>query len=280
MGDAASTSERLLGLLAADAERAWDLFLREYVSLVLQVIRLFERDADRADDCFLFVCEQLRRDDLGRLRRFAADGPASFETWLRAVVRNLCLDWRRHRDHRYRLPRSIARLPELEREAFRCVHQRGLSEAETFHTLVASFPTLTRSQLADALTCVERGLDGRRNWLLLTRRPRLESFVRRCRESGSMVIDDEPPDTRVDLERSAEEHETLAELAAALDELAPADRLLVRMRFAHGLALEEIARLTGRGNAVAVQRALARTVAALRERMTARGAGEVSVKGE
>ena len=106
-----SISAWLPALLSQEHERAWDGFLKEYAALILQVVYLFERDQDRIDDCFVFVCEQLKRDDLKRIRRFDTDGSASFSTWLRAVVRNLCLDWRRKRFGRPRLYRSIARLP-------------------------------------------------------------------------------------------------------------------------------------------------------------------------
>ena len=144
-------SQILPALLARDGEEAWDDFLVEFAPLILQVVHLFERDQDRVDDCFVFVCEQLKRGDLKRIRRFETGRDASFPTWLRAVVRNLCLDWRRKRFGRPRIFRSIARLPELDREVFRCVHLRRQTENETLHTLQALYPSLTRPQLAESL---------------------------------------------------------------------------------------------------------------------------------
>ena len=105
-----SATEWLPALLARAYDRAWDEFLDEYAALVLQIVHLFERDPDRVDDCFVFVCEQLKKNDLRRIRRFDENGSASFPTWLRAVVRNLCLDWRRSRFGRPRSFRVIARL--------------------------------------------------------------------------------------------------------------------------------------------------------------------------
>ncbi|KAB2956839.1 MAG: hypothetical protein F9K18_13030, partial [Thermoanaerobaculia bacterium] len=119
MGEASRFSSQLPALAARGSDDLWREFLDAHAPLVLQVVHLFERDADEIEDCFLFVCERLRRDDLRRIRKFRAEGTASFATWLRAVVRRLCLDWRRHRDGRFRLPRSVARLPPLEREVFR-----------------------------------------------------------------------------------------------------------------------------------------------------------------
>jgi len=48
-------------LRSSQAQEAWAEFLQAYAPLVLQVVRLFERDADSVADCFLFVCEQLSR---------------------------------------------------------------------------------------------------------------------------------------------------------------------------------------------------------------------------
>ena len=129
-GIKSNTVAWLPALVGRDLESAWDDFLREYASMVLQVVQLFERDQDRIDDCFLFACQQLRRHRMRRLRKFDASGSASFATWLRAVVRNLCLDWRRSRFGRTRLFRSIARLPELDQEVFRCTYDRRLTENE------------------------------------------------------------------------------------------------------------------------------------------------------
>ncbi len=136
---------------AGEADDAWSAFLAEQAPLILQVVHLFERDADQVQDCFLFVCERLRRDGLRRIRKFREKGPASFATWLRAVVRHLCLDWRRHRDGRFRLPSAVARLPELDREVFRSVHLRGLTENETFHSLREEVFAESRGRREEAL---------------------------------------------------------------------------------------------------------------------------------
>jgi RNA polymerase sigma factor (sigma-70 family) len=56
---------------------------------------MLERDADSVSNCYLYVCEQLYRNEYRRLRRFEPGGPASFRTWLFLVARNLTLDWRR-----------------------------------------------------------------------------------------------------------------------------------------------------------------------------------------
>jgi len=93
--DADPTQRILVRLGTAGREQAWRDFLQLYAPVIQQVVRLFEIDADSAADCFLFVCEHLAAGNFRRLRKFNPDGPASFPTWLRAVVRNLCIDWQR-----------------------------------------------------------------------------------------------------------------------------------------------------------------------------------------
>src|SRR5258706_3693073 len=93
---------RLLGELASPSPtEAWSEFLENYAPVLQQVVHLFETETDRAADCFLFICEHLASRQFHRLRKFRPDGPASFSTWLRAVSRNLCVDW--HRKTRGRL---------------------------------------------------------------------------------------------------------------------------------------------------------------------------------
>ena len=280
MDEASTASGSQAGPVARNDDDAWCAFLAEQAPLILQVVHLFERDADQVQDCFLFVCERLRRDGLRRIRRFREEGPASFATWLRAVVRHLCLDWRRHRDGRFRLPRAVARLPELEQEVFRSIHLRGLSENETFHSLRALWPALTRDELSAAAARAARAVDGHFSWLLLWRRPRMLSIS--AAPPGSDPAEGEAGlvDPRADPERDAEEHERNEALEASLAFLPARARLLVRLRFGQDLPLEEIARLTGLSGTSQVERQLRQALDDLRDAMTARGFPGVSVQGK
>lgn len=271
-------SEWLPALLARGHERAWDEFLNGYAPLILQVVHLFERDQDRIDDCFVFVCEQLKRGDLKRIRRFDTDGPASFSTWLRTVVRNLCMDWRRKRFGRPRLYRSIARLPALEREVFHCIHIRRLSETEAFHTVKALHPSLTRIQLAECLTHIETALSPRQSWLLTTSHPMLKSLSSSRRDSDLPGRESEVRDPERGPEEETARREILASLREALNHLPSQQRLLVRLRFEQELSFKQIAHLTRLGSPLKAQRALQKAVAAIREEMTPQTDPPMSVK--
>ena len=124
-------------LRSPDPHDGWAAFLDAYSPLLLDVVRHFERDDDAAGDCCLIMCEQLCRNDFRRLRCFRTDGPASFTTWLRAVARNLCLDWHQQEFGRHRVFESIARLPALDQEVFKKVFVVALVRQQAlFHRWV------------------------------------------------------------------------------------------------------------------------------------------------
>jgi len=272
-----SISDRLPALLAEDHEKAWDEFLNGYSPLILQIVHLFERDHDQIEDCFVFVCERLKRNNLRRVRRFDAGGAATFATWLRAVVRNLCLDWRRHRFGRPRLFRSIARLPELDQEVFRCLHHRRLRETETFHAVKALYPSLTRSELADSISRVNKSLSHHQSWLLVSRAPRLESISASSNNPGSSDRDIDLPDREPDPETRSAQQESLTALRKAMSGLPPQQRLLLRLRYEQELSLGQIAHLTQLSSPLAVQRIIQRAIATIREQLITEGITSVSV---
>src|SRR6266704_1525798 len=130
---------RILDRLGSDEfQQAWADFLETYSPNIFQTAKLFERDADPVADCFLFVCERLSEKGFRRLRSFKPGGSAQFTTWLRVVVRNLCMDWHRKEFGRHRVFQSIAKLGALEQEIFRCIYEQGLSQDESLNFLRAN----------------------------------------------------------------------------------------------------------------------------------------------
>jgi RNA polymerase sigma factor (sigma-70 family) len=224
-------------------EPAWEELLEACSPLMLQVVQLFERDPDPVGDCFLFVCEQLHARKFHRLRRFRPGGPASFSTWLRAVVRNLCLDWHRRERGRHRVFRAVGALGPLEQAVFQCRFREGLSRQETLLSLRSRFPELTEPQLLASEERVRESLTPRQLWLL-SRPPRAIHLALESEDGTEWPLrDPEPgPEERVSL---FEQREVLER---ALLQLPESDRILVRLRFEEGLTLEQVARVAGLGN--------------------------------
>jgi RNA polymerase sigma factor (sigma-70 family) len=251
------------GLRSTTAQEAWESFLREYGQLILQTCQYSTSNTDQAADCFLFSCEQLSRNSFRRLLRFPATGPASFSTWLRVVVHNLCLDWHRKAFGRPRPFRSIARLSHLGGEVYRCRYERGLSLDDTFCSLQPHFPGLTREQLVSAEEQVQQSLSSRQRWLMSTRKAqsriqRLECDVDVMEESRELM------DPRPSQEAELADQEQEEQLRRAVSKLPKLERLLIHMRFEQDLSLQEIAALTGLGDAQRTHRRIAAVIEKLR----------------
>ena len=254
----------LQGLASRDPEDAWAEFLKLYSPLVLQVVRLVERDPDHVRDSFLFVCEQLGRDRFRRLRGFRLEGPARFSTWLRVVVQRLCLDWHRREFGRHRVFRSIGRLSRLDQAVFACVYEQGLWGADLMLSLQARHPGLTAEQLAASEERIHRSLTARQRWLLSVRRPRVEPVG--GREGERHTGDPEQlPDGQPDPETRAASGEQRSALARAVATLAARDRLLIRLRFEEDLTLEQVARVMKLKDAQSADRAIRDVLRRLRQ---------------
>ena len=234
-------------LQAGRAEAAWTLFIDRYRRLIFSAIRHFATDADDVMDVFAHVCESLRRDDLARLRRYA-DAPSSgarFSTWLVTVVRNLTVDWFRHRDGR---PRRAppGNLTPLQQRVYQCVFVDGNSHDECFGRLQQSDgPTLSAHDFAEALRVTYRvvgpGGAGPRRAM-----PELLGSALPSPEEDAVAGDGA---------------QRVARLLALLD---ATDRLAVQLFVVDELPAAEVARIVGWPNAKVVYNRVSRALVKLR----------------
>jgi RNA polymerase sigma factor (sigma-70 family) len=258
--------DSLLGQISLhDPEEVWGLFLDEYSATVLQVVRHVERDPDFVADCFQFVCERLSANSLLRLRKFRPQGPAVFSTWLRAVVRNLCLDWRRKQFGRYRLFKSLSRLSVFDQAVFRRLYERGLSLDETFLSLRSTFPDITHAQLGESSARIEKELTTKQRRLLEARIAQQASQKRASFDET--VAHANVSDAAPNPEANAVLRERATALRRALGRLPERERLLILLRFEQELTLEQVAKLLNLGNAQRVDRQIKTILAKLREEL-------------
>ena len=263
-----SIEQILADLGSGDPQEAWAEFLREHSTQMLQVIRYFESDADKASDCFQFVCERLVEQRFRRLRKFKLDGVAKFSTWLRAVVRNLCLDWRRKEFGRQRLFHSVSRLSLFDQEVFRFIYVRGNTTEESLLTLAPQFPQVTATRVSESRERIEKELTTNQRWLLATRAAQITPTMSALVNSPETLAR-EIPDSQPDPEEQTIQNENRTKLRSVLRGLTTRERLLVRLRFEQELTLEQCARLVGLGNAQRVDRQLKEILARLRNEMSA-----------
>jgi RNA polymerase sigma factor (sigma-70 family) len=256
--------ECLRALRSEAPAEAWADFLVKYSPIILQVAGLFENDADKVADCFVFACEQLSKNRFRRLHQFKPDGTASFATWLRAVIRRLCIDWHRSEFGRSRIFDSIGRLSSVDQAVFRAIYEDGEWTVDALESLRARFPEFTREKVEESCARIQQSLSPRQLWLLSTRKPKVASL-------DGVFVDDRAPleeqirDLAPDPETLAVEREQRAALERALSGLPASDRLLIRLRFEQELTLEQVARLTSLPDPQTADRRLKEILAGLRK---------------
>jgi RNA polymerase sigma factor (sigma-70 family) len=211
---------------------------------MMQVVRHFEHEPERASDCFLFACERLSDDGFRRLRSFRRDGPARFQTWLKAVVANLSIDWRRKQDGRIRPFANVSDLPPLDQQVYRHIFLRGMTRLECQRALVGRFPDLTVEQVAEANARLFKRLSSRQRWQIV-QRSRGSVSLDEAMSPGDDGAAFQPEDPGASPDQLAEEWMSRDLINEALQKLAPRQRLLLRLRYQQDLTLEEVARLVG-----------------------------------
>ncbi len=256
----------LQGLRSRRAQDAWAEFLHVYSPSILQVAQRSSGDPDAAADCFLFSCEQLSRDNFRRLLLFRPEGPATFTTWLKVVVRNLCLDWHRKKFGRRRLFRSIQGLSQLQREVYQCCCEEGLSGDATFSMLQIRFPKLTLEDITQAEVRARRALSSRQNWLLSIRRQK--DKLSAATDDGGALLDLQIMDPSPSPETLASRHQERYRLGTAVAHLSKLERVVLRLRYEQGLTLEKVARLTGLDDAQTADRRIKDILRRLRGEMS------------
>jgi len=260
-------TQLLQRLRSQQAQEAWAEFLETFSPLILQVVQLFERDDDSIADCYLFVCEQLSQKQFRRLTLFRPGGPASFRTWLKAVVRNLCLDWRRREFGRHRVFESIQRLPALEREVFHNVFERGCSVTEAFLSLRGNNPAIEERQVEEAVERIHSLLTPRQLWLLQAERPELPAGALDP-DGTETPLDERVADSRPNPESLAAWNEEQTNLSRALGQLSKDDRFFLRLRYEQELTLDKVAKVTGLKDAQAADRRIREILARLQRSLS------------
>lgn len=257
-----SIGDLLTGLGSPDPGAAWGEFQRLYSATLLQIVRRYESDPQRVSECLDHVCQALSDDRFRRLLKFDALGPARFRTWLMAVTANLCIDWKRKNERRFRPVRAVAHLPELEQLVYRYIFVRGMRRAECLHALEGRFPGLNEQRLAEINARLFATLTPQHRWQLGTRLPGSGLQA----DGVSLELTDElcqPQDQAGGPEEIAQSDQQRDQLASALAQLPTQQRLLLRLRYEQDLTLAEVARLTGLPDPFRAKRQIEAALAAL-----------------
>ena len=253
----------LEGLGSRDPLPAWSDFLQVYSRILVQVIHLFERDPDHVSDCFVFVCEHLSEKGFRRLRQFRPNGQALFTTWLRAVVRNLCVDWQRKEFGRERVFQSVAKLSQLDQDVFSSMFVKSMSSEDCISALARKHAGISTSQVEESVQRIRSSLSSRQIWLLESRRPRFESLEDN-NPSSEVSAPRQIPDPAPGIEQTLADEQLRRALDLALERLPVHDRLMVKLRYSQGLTLKEVATALGLKDAQTADRQLREILERLR----------------
>lgn len=236
-----SDTQFLADLATARCETAWQTFLRSHSSLILRVVRHHAADESRVMDIYLFVCEKLSESRFRRLRKFETNGPASFSTWLTAVIRNLCIDWHRSVHGRRRSPAILSQLSDIERFVFTQMYEGGKTKIECLNSLPEEFGPVSDADLDAMSARIHRLLTPVRRWKLATRNPTVVPLDDRSSRATIPAIGSEAenPQNRA---LAAEEAVRLEQAIAGLD---VDERLAIRLRYQEDLTLDQIAQVLG-----------------------------------
>jgi len=253
----------LVALRAGDTEKAWDLFIDHYRSLIFATIRHFTRDHDEVMDTFAEVCSTLRHDGLARLQRYW-DRPthtARFSTWLVTVVRNLAIDWMRQHVVRRR-PHFRAELSPLQRQIFEFVFVEHRSHVETYELVRSTIDrTLSFRAFVRELRATYRAVDA------TGRTP----AAREIAPPAPLPHDDGDTEAADDVADPAVIVDTRRRITSALTSLEPDERLAVEMYVVHEMPAAAIARALRWPNAKTVYNRVYRALEALRSSLIRQG---------
>lgn len=239
-----------------DSQAAWDLFAERYRQLILTTIRRLVPDRDDVMDVFSMVCQELTVNGFARLRRYSVQSAraARVSTWLVVVVRNLTVDWLRHRDGRRRL-NVPSELSPLQQQIYTAVCIEGHSYVEAYELLRGRTESpIAFHEFLREVTATHRIAP-------------CPGGVRHPRR-GFDPLSAEPGIPAIDLAQTAElAHRIGAALASA-----PADvRLAVELVVVERMAAAEVARVVGWPTAKAVYNRVSRALSALRAELERQG---------
>lgn len=154
-------SERVVRLLALDADRGWRAFEAFFSDdmrrIILRMLPGHDHQQNR-EDAYQSVCEALLKNDMQRLRAYSGRGsPSGF---ILHVIENLVIDYVRTIVPRRRLPAAVQRLAELDQAVFRLLYWDRLAPdvSVLLPRVAGGDPSLTAAAVADAILRVRAAL--------------------------------------------------------------------------------------------------------------------------
>jgi len=243
-------SERVVKLLALDADRGWRAFEAFFSNDVRRIVqRMLPGDDHKQnrEDAYQSVCEALLKNDMQRLRAYSGRGsPSGF---ILQVIENLAIDYVRTIMPRRRLPAAIQRLAELDQSVFRLLYWERLVPDPSILLvhLARAEASPTATAIAEAIARVRAALppgfhaEGHGQGQTIDISAADEVMLAGGAEDFAVPT---PEDELVERQAARLLDQALAALQLALPRLDAAERLYLQLALT-GQPAREIARLLG-----------------------------------
>lgn len=260
-------SERVVRLLALDADRGWRAFEAFFSGdmrrIILRMLPGGDHQQNR-EDAYQSICEALLKNDMSRLRAYSGRGsPSGF---ILHVIENLAIDHVRTILPRRRLPAAVQRMAEFDQALFRLLYWEQLAPepAILVGRLAGADGPPTAAAVTEAIARVRAALppgyhaEGPGQTIDISAAD--DAALAGGAEDFAVQT---PEDKLAEAQAATQLEEALAALQRALPRLEAAERLYLRLALA-GHPAREIARLTGQ-SAETVHRLAQRVKKHLRE---------------
>lgn len=233
------SDSELIARFKREPEQAYTELLERFSPIILRMIYRFMRDPDEVMEVYTSICERFRANDYQALRRFRIN--SELTPWLSVVVANACRD--RFRKKRVvSMPQSVIdQLNTVEKLVFRYYFQERMAHEDISETISSKHRTpCTALDVVDAISKINGLLSTSKRWHLLSAMMSntKEASIDELSETGFQPA---APDDYSNLSEALPHQEQLEALGAALKSLEHEDRLLVHLRFEHGMTAPQIA---------------------------------------
>lgn len=241
------SDQALIARFSTDPAGAYHDLLARYSDVLLRMIRRFIQDPDEVMEVYTTICERLRANDYLALRRFHT--ATTLQPWLSIVVANACRD-RFRKTRAMSVPQAVLdRLSERERLVFKYYYQEHQRHEDIAQRIAHRHGLpCTALEVVRDVARIDALLTTGRRWFLIAalnaNRPALSLDVLR-EETGYQ------PTAHSEFgsfEEALDQQERVEMLNTSLEQLAPNDRLLILLRFEHGLTAPQIAGILGYEN--------------------------------
>lgn len=231
---------QLIERFKRDPEGGYEELLKRFTPMMLHVIGRFMRDQDEAMEVYTSICERLRAEDFRALRRFQPG--SELKPWLSVVIANACRD-RFRKQRTTSVPKTVLRkLSEREQLIFRYYYQERVPHEDIAELLTHQHNVLcTPLDVLRAIEKIDGLLSTKKRWLLLTalNANRAHLSLEELREIGI-----QPATARSveEMDEALRHRESIERLNEAMEQLSNEDKLLVLLRFEHGMKGPQIAK--------------------------------------